>query len=69
MGRLSKWERGEIPNYLWGKQKEHREKHGVHFQIVISVEPDADKVVRANDAIIEEIRERATELVKKRLSI
>jgi hypothetical protein len=65
----STWERGDVPNYLWGKQKDIREQHGVHYQIEISAEPDADKAVTANDAIIEEIRKRATALAKKRLGI
>src|SRR5947208_3649897 len=35
----AKWERDDLRDYLWGKQKDHREQHGVYYQVEITEEP------------------------------
>lgn len=63
----AKWEREDLPAYLWGNQKEIREQHGVSFQYEIDQEAEADKLITANEAVVDRIVEQAISIAKKRL--
>jgi len=63
----SKWEREDLPAYIWGRQKDLRELHGVYYQHEIAEEPEADRFITANQEIIARIVEQATTIARKRL--
>ena len=61
------WEREDLPSYVWGIQKDIRERHGIYYQIEIDEEPEADKQINANKAVIDRIVEQAIKIAKKKL--
>jgi hypothetical protein len=63
----AKWERDDLPDYLWGKQKDIREQHNVYYQIEESEEADADKMIEANKEVIDLIVQRAVKIAQKTL--
>ena len=63
----AKWEREDLPPYVWGSQKDIREKHGVFYKHEIAEEPEAEKLINANEKIIDAIVKRAQAIASKKL--
>lgn len=63
----AKWDRDDLPPYVWGKQKDIAEQHGVLYKVEIDEEPEADQLVKANEAVVDRIVNQATTIARKRL--
>jgi hypothetical protein len=63
----AKWERDDLPPYVWGRQKDISDQQGVFYQYEIGGEKEADKMVKANDALVHRIVEQAVTIARKRL--
>lgn len=63
----AKWERDDLPPYLWGKLNDITEQHGVHYKYERSEESETNRMARANEKIVDAIAEKAIAIARKRL--